>query len=149
MLIRADGAGASHGLLDCLTAQGRLRGRRLAYSVGFAVTENVRTAIALLPEAAWPAALDADGAGELAEAEPKALAYGLFHVPRPVAPGWPPPKTATTSDLALGAFLGLLQRASIPDPHPIVRVQSRWCDGPSGYLPLFSASTVIRSRGGA
>lgn len=71
MLIRADGAGASHGLLDWLTAQGRLRGRRLAYSVGFAVTEKVRTAIALLPQAAWSAALDADGGvrdgGDVAE----------------------------------------------------------------------------------
>ncbi len=118
MLIRADGAGASHGLLDCLTAQGRLRGRRLAYSVGFAVTENVRTAIALLPEAAWPAALDADGAGELAEAEPKALPYGLFHVPHPVAPGWPPPKTATTSDLALATQIAAAfdQITAIPAP---------------------------------
>jgi len=71
MLIRADGAGASHGLLDWLTAQGRLRGRRLAYSVGFAVTEKVRAAIALLPQTAWSAALDADGGvrdgGDVAE----------------------------------------------------------------------------------
>lgn len=71
MLIRADGAGASHWLLDWLTAQGRLRGRRLAYPVGFAVTENVRTAIALLPQTAWSAALDADGdvreGGDVAE----------------------------------------------------------------------------------
>ena len=45
LLVRADGAGASHGLLDWLTAQDAKRGRSVEYSVGFAVTEQVRTAI--------------------------------------------------------------------------------------------------------
>ena len=40
LLVRADGAGASHGLLDWLTAQNLVRGRDLQYSVGFAVTEK-------------------------------------------------------------------------------------------------------------
>jgi hypothetical protein len=35
LLVRADGAGATHELLDWLTAQGQVRGRRLEYSVGF------------------------------------------------------------------------------------------------------------------
>jgi hypothetical protein len=35
-LVRADGAGATHELMDWLTAQGLVRGRRLEYSVGFA-----------------------------------------------------------------------------------------------------------------
>jgi hypothetical protein len=61
MLVRADGAGASHGLLDWLAAQGAKRGRSLEYSVGFAITEQVRAAIAKLPEKAWTAAIDADG----------------------------------------------------------------------------------------
>ena len=66
LLIRADGAGASHGLLDWLTTlntateHGR-RGRSVEYSVGFALTEQVRAAIALVPTSAWTAALDADG----------------------------------------------------------------------------------------
>ncbi len=71
LLVRADGAGASHDLLDWLTAQGRIRGRRLDYSVGFAVTEKVRDAIATLPKTVWAPALDADGAardgGDVAE----------------------------------------------------------------------------------
>ena len=66
LLVRADGAGASHGLLDWLTGlntapmRGR-RGRTVEYSVGFAVTEAVRDAITLVPSTAWSVALDADG----------------------------------------------------------------------------------------
>ena len=37
------------------------RARRLEYSVGYAVTEDVRTAIAALPRWAWTPAVDADG----------------------------------------------------------------------------------------
>jgi len=66
VLVRADGAGASHGLLGWLTTlntapmHGR-RGRSVEYSVGFALTEHVRDAIAVVPNSAWAAALDADG----------------------------------------------------------------------------------------
>jgi hypothetical protein len=71
LLVRSDGAGASHALLDWLTAQDRVRGRRLEYSVGFAVTEHVRTAIKLVPTKAWSPAVDADGGvrdgGDVAE----------------------------------------------------------------------------------
>ncbi len=71
LLVRADGAGASHDLLDWLTAQGQIRGRTLHYSVGFAVTERVRDAITLVPKAVWAPALDADGhsrdGGDVAE----------------------------------------------------------------------------------
>ena len=42
LLVRADGAGASHELLDWLTGQDAKRGRSVDYSVGFAVTEQVR-----------------------------------------------------------------------------------------------------------
>ena len=42
LLVRADGAGASHGLLDWLTGQDTKRGRSVEYSVGFAITEPVR-----------------------------------------------------------------------------------------------------------
>jgi hypothetical protein len=37
------------------------RGRTVEYSVGFAITEPVRDAIALVPKKAWQAALDTDG----------------------------------------------------------------------------------------
>ncbi len=61
LLVRADGAGASHGLLDWLTAQDTKRRRSVEYSVGFAVTDQVRTAISRVPARAWTPAVDADG----------------------------------------------------------------------------------------
>lgn len=71
LLIRSDGAGASHDLLDWLTEQGQIRGRRVEYSVGFAVTEKIREAIKLVPKKAWTPASDADGGvregGDVAE----------------------------------------------------------------------------------
>nr|WP_238361458.1 IS1380 family transposase [Actinopolymorpha pittospori] len=71
LLIRSDGAGASHGLLDWLTAQGKVRGRSVEYSVGFSITEKIRDAIRLLPKRAWTPAVDADGGiregGDVAE----------------------------------------------------------------------------------
>ena len=71
LLIRSDGAGASHDLLDWLTDQGTVRGRKVDYSVGFAITEKVRDAIALIPTAVWVAASEADGGvregGDVAE----------------------------------------------------------------------------------
>ena len=71
LLIRCDGAGASHQLLDWLHAQGHVRGRILDYSVGFTIGENVRDAITQLPDGSWSPALKADGqvreGGEVAE----------------------------------------------------------------------------------
>jgi len=66
LLIRADGAGASHGLLDWLTTLNTApvhggRGRSVEYSVGFALTEHVRDAITRVPKTAWAAAVAADG----------------------------------------------------------------------------------------
>ena len=71
LLIRCDGAGASHQLLDWLHAQGQVRGRTLHYSVGFTIGENIRHAITELPAGSWSSALRADGevreGGEVAE----------------------------------------------------------------------------------
>lgn len=62
LLIRCDGAGASHALLDWLTEQASaVRGRRLEYSVGFALTGQVNTAISALPASAWTPAINQDG----------------------------------------------------------------------------------------
>ena len=61
LLVRADGAGASHGLLDWLTGLDAKPGRSVEYSVGFAITEPVRQAIGLVPASAWQVAVDADG----------------------------------------------------------------------------------------
>lgn len=71
LLIRADGAGASQGLLDWLTAQGQVRGRRLKCSAGYAVTEKIRATIKRVPKAVRTPATDADGGvregGEVAD----------------------------------------------------------------------------------
>ena len=61
----------THALLDWLTAQDTKRGWSVEYSVGFAVTEKVRTAISMLPKKVWSSAVDADGGtrqgGDVAE----------------------------------------------------------------------------------
>lgn len=71
LLIRCDGAGASHELVDWLHKQDQVRGRTVEYSVGFAVTEHVRTAIGQVPKKTWTPAMDADGeqraGGDIAE----------------------------------------------------------------------------------
>ena len=71
LLIRCDGAGASHQLLDWLHAQGQVRGRTLHYSVGFTIGEKVRAAITELPAGLWSPALTAEGevreGGDVAE----------------------------------------------------------------------------------
>jgi hypothetical protein len=71
LLVRSDGAGASHKLLAWLVEQGQVRGRSVEYSIGFAITEQVREAIALVPAKIWTPAIDADGGirdgGDVAE----------------------------------------------------------------------------------
>jgi hypothetical protein len=65
ILVRADSAGATHGLVD-YCREGNLR-----FSVGYELTESVRAAILQIPEDAWVPALDQDGSvrenGEVAE----------------------------------------------------------------------------------
>ena len=55
ILVRADGAGFCHTFCDHLVEQG------LEYSVGFAVTDDVRTAISQVPRWAWNPAVDPGG----------------------------------------------------------------------------------------
>jgi Transposase DDE domain group 1 len=65
ILVRADSAGATHGLID-YCHEGNLR-----FSVGYELTEPVRRAILEILEDAWVSALDQDGSerdnGEVAE----------------------------------------------------------------------------------
>jgi hypothetical protein len=65
ILVRADTAGATHGLIDYC------REEQLRFSVGYELTAPVRAAILQTPEDAWVAALDQDGStrenGEVAE----------------------------------------------------------------------------------
>ncbi len=71
LLVRCDGAGSSHKLVEWLVEQGQVRGRTVEYSLGFSITEKIRNAIALLPAKAWTTALKADGepreGGDVAE----------------------------------------------------------------------------------
>ena len=53
MLVRIDGAGSTHKVIDWLT------GRRLAYSVGFTLPENTPDLLELIPEHVWTEAYDA------------------------------------------------------------------------------------------
>jgi hypothetical protein len=55
-LVRCDSGGATHAFLAAVAQRG------LAFSVGCELTERTRAAILALPESAWVAALDADGA---------------------------------------------------------------------------------------
>jgi DDE family transposase len=65
ILVRADSAGATHGLID-YCREGNMR-----FSVGYELTEPVRAAILQIPADAWVAAMDGDGSernnGEVAE----------------------------------------------------------------------------------
>jgi len=65
ILIRADSAGATHGLID-YCREGNMR-----FSVGYELTVPVRAAILEIPNGSWVAALDQDGSerenGEVAE----------------------------------------------------------------------------------
>ena len=65
ILVRADSAGATHGLAD-YCREGEMR-----FSVGYELTEQVRAAILQIPEDAWVRALGQDGShrtnGEVAE----------------------------------------------------------------------------------
>ena len=83
LLVRADGAGATHELLDWLTTQGQVRGRRLEYSIGFPTKNTALTrAITTIPEQAWTPAVTADG--EIREGADVAEATGLLDLRR-----WP------------------------------------------------------------
>ncbi len=55
ILVRVDGAGFSHALIDHLAAAG------LDYSVGFPTTAAVREAIGIIPAFVWRPAITADG----------------------------------------------------------------------------------------
>ncbi|GIH52330.1 Transposase DDE domain group 1 [Microbispora rosea] len=57
VLIRTDSGGGTREFLSWLTRPGR----RLSYSIGFALTEEVQAAILALPQQAWTPAYDAEG----------------------------------------------------------------------------------------
>jgi hypothetical protein len=60
MLVRVDGAGASHELISHLLSLSSRR-RTMLFTCGWAITGADEQAIGLLPAAAWQAAVDQDG----------------------------------------------------------------------------------------
>jgi len=83
LLVRADGAGATHQLLNWLTALGQVRGRRVEYSVGFPTKNTaVTSAIARLPVTVWTPAVTAGG--DIREHAQVAEITGLLDLT-----GWP------------------------------------------------------------
>jgi Transposase DDE domain group 1 len=65
LMVTADGAGASHGLIEHLGKPAARRGYELTYSVGWVLTDREKAAIRLVPEQAWEIAVD--GRGEVRE----------------------------------------------------------------------------------
>jgi Transposase DDE domain group 1 len=65
LMITCDGAGASHDLIKHLDELAARRGYELTYSVGWALGEREKTALRMVPEQAWQAAID--GRGEVRE----------------------------------------------------------------------------------
>src|SRR6266705_2049865 len=61
LMVTCDGAGASHDLVKRLYKLASRRGYELVYSVGWALTEREKTALRLVPDTAWEAAIDAGG----------------------------------------------------------------------------------------
>src|ERR1039458_10785867 len=64
-MVTCAGAGASHALVKRLDTLAARRGYELTYSVGWALAEREKTALRLVPELAWQAAID--GRGEVRE----------------------------------------------------------------------------------
>ena len=60
ILVRVDGAGATHGLLEHLDALNTTR-RTVRYTVGWTITDADERAIAGLPEHAWETSVNQDG----------------------------------------------------------------------------------------
>jgi hypothetical protein len=125
LLIRADGAGATHQLLDWLTSLDRVRGRRVEYSVGFP-TKNaaVTSAIARLPATVWTPAVTADG--EVREHADVAEITGLLDLS-----GWPE---------------GM--RVIVRREHPHPRAQLSLFEAQDGYrYQAFATNTCIGQLG--
>jgi hypothetical protein len=78
VLIRIDGAGATHEVVDYIVA------RRMSYSVGFSLPDNAPELLKLIPDSAWTPAYDSDG--QVRDGAWVAELTGLLH---PGRNGWP------------------------------------------------------------
>src|SRR5258708_8159723 len=63
LMVTADGAGASHGLITRLDQLASRPGYQLTYSVGWELGGRERAAIGLVPQEGWQVAIDQRGEG--------------------------------------------------------------------------------------
>jgi len=61
VLVRLDGAGFSHALLEHIAAGGGTKGRAWEFSVGWSCTDREMNAIEQLPKSAWTTGIDQNG----------------------------------------------------------------------------------------
>jgi hypothetical protein len=61
LLVTADGAGASHGLVDHITTLNASPWRRVHYSIGWELSARERATLTQVPATAWGSVLDPDG----------------------------------------------------------------------------------------
>lgn len=112
VLVRADAGGATHEFLNYLQQ------RRLAYSVGFGLTETIAAAVDKIPETAWSPAYDTDGG--IRDGAWVAEATGVVDLS-----GWPP-------------GMRLIVRRERPHPG----AQLRFTDGDGLRLTAFVTNTA-------
>jgi len=112
VLVRVDGAGATHALLDWLV------GQRLSYSVGFGLPANTPALLALLPDDVWQVAVDSDG--NIREGAWVAELTGVMDLS-----GWPP---------------GMRVIARKERPHP--GAQLRFTDADGLRVTAFATNTA-------
>jgi hypothetical protein len=84
-LVRAETAGATHNFLNHVVALEQRAGEKWQFSVGFAITEPVRTTIRALDDADWTAATRQNG-----EPRDKAYVAEITHAKGIDLSGWPP-----------------------------------------------------------
>jgi Transposase DDE domain group 1 len=118
VLIRVDGAGSTHELLDWLSAC------KLSYSVGFGLPEHTADLLATIPDSAWSPALDAEG--EVRDGAWVAELTGLLNLA-----SWP---------------TGMRVVARVERPHP--GAQLRITDADGNRVTAFATNTRPGGRGG-
>jgi Transposase DDE domain group 1 len=79
LMVTADGAGASHGLIERLDELAARPGHQLIYSVGWELGERERRALTRAPQQAWQAAIDGRGHVRERRAEGACTGPGCAH----------------------------------------------------------------------
>ena len=121
VLVRIDGAGASHEVVDYLVARG------LSYSVGFTLPEHTADLLKLIPAGAWTPAYDADG--QVRDGAWVAELTGLLNLQ---ANGWP-------------ASMRVIARKE--RPHPGAQLRTTDIDG--NRVTAFATNTPTAGPGTA